>query len=387
MMQFHPFLRRFLLAMVMTFGLVALSLTVFLYRANELHVFDDSAVITDANILWGPGFGQQFQAYKIQRALYEKPALLVLGSSRSTQFRSEMAGQIPFYNAALGANTFHEATAFMTALLSSHKPSVVLLGIDPWWFDPAKGSRETSKSIEAFSYKNMLANIINGGARWAVIKSLLSDTLHTGLDPLGNRQPVGYLAALTANGFRPDGSYQYGDLLRGLNEYYNLAGIGKRFGFTHYANYVRTIDNRFSYVGEPDPQMVTALQNFIKLNRDHGVEPILFFPPFTTTINKAIFETPEQRRYFSAVEIIVRKIAAETKVSFFNFTDPASLGLDDNHALDGLHFDEIAALEMMRKMMSGNKKLSGLFGDDSRRSFHDLWMHRLNGPDSHRIIP
>ena len=63
----------------------------FITAINEKQVFSDKVIKTNEPLLWGPAFGQQHATYKLARSIYVKPEIIVLGSSRVTQFRDYLA--------------------------------------------------------------------------------------------------------------------------------------------------------------------------------------------------------------------------------------------------------------------------------------------------------
>lgn len=366
---------------------VAVAVVVFLHASNELMVFDDDNILTADETLWGPAYGQQQMVYKLKRSLYKKPEFMVLGSSRVTQFRDVMAPGMSFYNATLAATNLDEALAFVRTLYPRHKPAVLLLGIDPWWFDPARGGVPEEAAEIEFSYRKLLSGMFGKGFRRRIVLSLFSGEMRYDADELGGRRPVGYLAALSGNGFRPDGSYQYGNILLDKNTFYDMARSGSRYGYEYLVNHVRSLKGRFSYVGEPADSQIATLRDFVDYHRRNGVEIILFFPPLAPTLYRAVQETPEQRAYFAKVDAAVRRLAAESGVPFFNFHDLTALGLGDEHALDGVHVDEIASLAVIRAMAAGSPALSRLFDDAAHERLLRLATHRDAWAGPHRLIP
>lgn len=383
----HPFFRRLFGSIIFSGALLSLVIVAFLALANEITVLSDRYILTNSNILWGPGFAQQTRTYKLKRALYLKPDVMFLGSSRVTQFRDIMAPGIKFFNAGLGATSLLGAEAFLRTLYRDHKPKFVLLGVDPWWLRPEETVEAPESSLLSFNIGEFLSASVSNIMRTKILASLFSGELEIRTDVLGVRRPVGYLAALSASGFRPDGSYQYGDILLGKNELFNHAGMGQKNGFKFYTKAVKNNSNRFWFTGKPDRKKLEILRRILLLNKSNGVETILFLAPFAQAVYDAIQQSPTQRPYFLKFNSAVKKVAEDNSVSFFNLNNLSELGLTDDHSLDGLHVDEIASLAVVRRLVSGDKKLRKLYGENGIKTLERLAKNKNDWAGQHRIIP
>jgi len=382
----NSFLCRFVVSSVISSILLAVLIASFFYACNELTAFTDREIKTDENVLWGTAFGQQHSVYKLKRSLYKKPDLLILGSSRVTQFRQIMAPGIRFYNASLAASNLKMANQFIRHLYSQHRPKVVLLGIDPWWFNPLEGA-DAKELIVEFRYREIVANALNFLVRPRILRSIFSGDLQFEADAIAKRRPIGFHASLTANGFRPDGSYQNGEILLGKDWMADIARRGFKYGFKYYRDSVRSQEGRFSYVNAPGSKQAEMLRQFILINKKHNVKTIIFFPPFAAGIWQTIQETPRQKDYFQEITSLVSKIAEETETEFFDFHDLADLGVEDVHTLDGLHVDEIATLRTVKKMISFSKNLSRLYEPTALAQFNLLANRKNLWAGQYTIVP
>lgn len=388
MSPIHPFVRRLVLSAAATCVLLAGLVTGFLVLSNEWKVFSD-AVVDDADqILWGPGFGQQNGPYKLRRSFAVRPEMVFLGSSRVTQFRDVMAPKgLRFFNASLAASSLTEALNFERALFPRVKPRILLLGIDPWWFRPDRGTGDSQPTSIEFSYSALVSAVFRAGLHLDVLRNLVSGDLIGHIDSLGHRRAVGYMASTTDNGFRPDGSYQYGDILTGRYALGKLRRMGREFGFSYYRTQVTGQTGRFAYVGAPDPRQADILGQIVAEARNSGVDLVLFFPPMAEGVMEAIRQTPAQARYMKEVADMVARVAAETGVPFFNRHDLAALGISDDHTLDGIHVDEIASLAALRSMIDGSPALDRLYGQEGRDQLDRLLTKADRWADPRRLVP
>jgi hypothetical protein len=360
----HPFLRRLAAATGAGLVLMAVAVAGFLAAAREAEVFSDRSVLAGDEVLWGPAFAQQAPAYKLRRTVHLKPELLVVGSSRVTQFRDAMAPGVRFYNAALGASSLPQLLDFAESLYPRFRPKAVLVGLDPWWFSPHRGMR--SGDLWRFDYLDVVSAVLHDGLRWQVIRPLLAGAANGAADPLGGRRPVGYLAAVHANGFRADGSFQYGSIILGRDPLQDLSAAGFRNGFAYYRNSVRNASGRFGYTGPVGGNRLDDLRRFLALSRANGVEVVLTFQPVAAAVWREIEATPAQRAWFAELTAAARRVAEEAGVELFAFHDLAELGVSDAHTIDDIHVDEVATVAVMDELARRSAVLGRLLGAEGK---------------------
>jgi hypothetical protein len=348
--------RRFLSRLATSVAAAALAtgaaVCVALDRTNELYLFHVDRLMHDETILWGPLFLQDTATWQLNRAAIRRPSVLMIGSSRVTQFRESMMPGAQFYNAALATSSLWDAEAYFRTLYPVHKPKTVLLGVDPWWFDakrdPKPGRAETVSW--RFDPTEQVANLLRRADNARELMNMIATPLDRGPDPIGRRTPIGYNAAATASGFRPDGSYQYGAIMLGKAPLYDRAQMGHRYGFRHERDQVRNVAGRFGYTGEASARAAETLRRIVRLHKDAGIELILFFPPVAHAVYVEIQSVPAQRDYFARVTALTRSIAAQGGIAFHEFLDYAKLGVSDTQTIDGIHADEVGSLAQLRAM-------------------------------------
>ena len=108
----------------------------FLWRAGELSSLSDIVARQgQTGTVYGSAVHDDSFAYKLQLVSTAKPNVIALGSSRVLQFRQAHFTET-FINADRAMTTPAEEIKFLDALLPRHKPKVVILGVDFWWFNP-----------------------------------------------------------------------------------------------------------------------------------------------------------------------------------------------------------------------------------------------------------
>jgi hypothetical protein len=367
---------------------VSVAFLTLLDRSNEFYIPSIDTLLKTDDILWGPLFLQNTAGYKFRRALLKKPELLVLGSSTVSQFRDQATPGIATYNASRAAGSFVDALSFVRSLYPQHRPRVTILGIDSWWFardKSAEGAVPNDPTGE-FSQSEQLANMLREIVKIRFLTKLIFSPPSQEPDELGGRKPVGYNAAALASGFRPDGSYQYGAILLDRYPYYNQAKMGYRHGFKHSRDQVRRKVGRFEYTGEPSAKAVELLRQIIRYHQEQSVGLILIFPPLAHAVYSAAQETPAQRRYFTAIETLMRTVAADYGVEFFNYRDYATLGVADRQSIDGIHIDEIGSLHLMRDLAKKSGTLRRVLSPDTRAAM-DRIAQRVKLGGRHSLAP
>ena len=152
--------------------------------------------------------------YKYKNIVSKKPDVLILGSSRVLQIRKKMFDDsYTFYNAGLSIETLFDLDEFREMVFNDYSPEIVVLGPEPWWFSRSK------KSLSKFKkYVNDTDHFYNWRAHLDASKTLLSKLLvqqdlamdmFRRKDKVTGMKAVG-LKAIDGNGFRDDGSRQYG---------------------------------------------------------------------------------------------------------------------------------------------------------------------------------
>ncbi|CAA6605833.1 hypothetical protein MTBLM1_70049 [Rhodospirillaceae bacterium LM-1] len=380
----HPFLKRYLQAATLTFLGLGFLLSAFLLFMNETGPLGFKKAVEGENVLWGSAFEQK-SGFKLERIRRLHPDLLVVGSSRATQFRAEMFPGISFYNAAMAATSFPEARTFINWMLPLYRPKVVLLTVDPWWFNPARGlgaDEKLNDGVDSFLWRPFIANALRGLSNFTLMKEAWLLSAQRDQDPLGKRNPQGFGATFKASGFRPDGSFQYGDILLNIEKRYHIAGYGWQDDFKYYRNEVRANRGRFAYTGTFDAGPSETFRAVLSRLKEAGVIVIVVMPPFPAGLINEINQTPNQREFFAQLERKTEEICREMGAEFFNYHDLDKLGISDRQTIDALHVDEISTATLMLDMVPQSPSLrthlssSGM--EDLRRRLADRasWTHQ-----------
>ena len=384
-LDLHPFLRRVAFAAVAAFAMLTMAAGAFFAASNEFFRFGTVIELRE-DILWGSAFAQMEFSYKLGRAQILKPEILVLGSSRSNQFRAEMMPGASFYNAAGAAQSAEHGLEFLSQLYRVHRPKLVVMTIDVWWFrSRQERARRTADEFEEFSYRKVIANAAEQAVNPKFLKSLIFEPMVRDADRIGGRRPVGYRAARYSEGYRPDGSHQYGIHLLDLDRYFHLQGYGVQDDFRYFTAQLSGHRGRFSYTGAVNPQTSGLLRKIVEMNKRNGVATIFVLPPMAGKVYAFARSVEGQRRYFSLVENEVQRLGGELNVEVHNLHDLAKLGVPDTQTIDGIHADEIGYLAVTSRILRDGASLSKFVDRGAFDRLESRMRDPANRPNFHLV--
>lgn len=319
-------------------GLISV-VKVFFYRMGDL--LDESAAvemqIASPDIcLYGSLAARNHQIYKLK--LYEavKPDIVVIGSSRVLQFKDAMfTGS--FLNLGRILNTLNTGEPVIRRLLQIHRPKLVLMGIDFWWFNSAY-KKPKPQNLDFRRVRNndmsVLVRLLRKSLKTPAVFRLVPSMFAP------RRCPIGVAAKTYLNGFGADGFRYYGRRLIIApedTEDYRFLNTKKR---------IEGGNKRFQYASDPEPVFIERFIRLVAMLEENGVETVLYFPPLAPAVY-AHMQTHGEYRYIPRL----KEILAARGLNFLDFHDPASLGLTDCEFLDGFHAGDTAHGKMLQEIV------------------------------------
>jgi len=357
---------------------VALTVVIPLY-AGEFSAVDEVAARQSAGeaILYGPAYRDNYYVFKRASTIHRRPDVLVLGSSRSMQFRAGLFGPNErFYNAGGAAQSIFEARRFVMDLPVDALPRVLIVGLDQPWFNAQTGGQSSPSRIphQIDAEQGAAANRAMNTSRfffWDLCQGKIPlRQLLRRQDPVYGRTAVGIAAAVRGSGFRNDGSYQYGTLL-------NPEPVDRRMA----EGYQRLRDGAGHFapgdaVLQPGLDEVEALLAFA---RARGIEVVGFAPPYAPGMYRMM---EEDGHHTYRAKSASRLTAAFERhgFRFFDFSDAAAVGAGDDDMFDGFHASEFVCLKMYLAML---ESLPGTLGRHSDLGF---LRERATAPRVHRLL-
>jgi len=350
--DFSRFLRRYFSLLAVP-ALVVLANLIVVYRGGELTAYEDIAARQGATqALFGSAFNQNAYAYKMAMVRRDRPEVLALGSSRVMLFRRELFTS-SFVSAGGAANFLNEMHDFIVQMSAFHKPKLLILGLDFWWFNPLYPEPTNydyhlgtatrlnfDKLTKPFSYMfdrrmppmEYLRILFSGGKRNA----------YNGFENYGLR------AAVWSNGFRGDGSHLYGEIAFGLNPNYfdkkfldTLAGVDMGTGY-------------FTHGPGMAPERLEELRGILALCRELGIRVIAVMPPLASPVYRAIAARPGDYDHLRALREVLPGLAAEYGAEAYDFTEIEAFGTSDCEFVDGYHGGDVTYARMLAAILAKN---------------------------------
>jgi hypothetical protein len=299
---------------------------------------------------------QSIDAYKWEAFLRRRPAVIALGSSRVMHLRGGMFGvDAPaFYNLGGILSSVHNLSEFSELLPATHTPRVILLGVDPWWFNAARPPAEE------------IGIAADGALRWQghllALREIASDRDLFGA-ALGSLWPgqgasrrIGLHARLRGEGFRFDGSLDSGlRVPRSETEW--------RFVDRERPPVLRRIRRGTHFFEVTDglsPPHLAVLRAALARLRARGVLVAGFAPPLASQAAALLEADPRHARLWREYREQVPAVFAELGQPYFDASTPATLGLDDRYLIDGLHAEETFHLHVLRRMLEDARLAAAL---------------------------
>ena len=116
--------------------------------------------------------------YKLELIKNIKPKIIALGSSRVMQFREE-SFNTSFITTGGAMNYLNEGYLFLQEMKKIHKPEIIILGLDFWWFNekfyqPKVFDQQEKKEIDIKSKINQtLSMVIKGEISFDIFEYIL----------------------------------------------------------------------------------------------------------------------------------------------------------------------------------------------------------------------
>lgn len=338
------------LSIVVVFSLLAgigtqIIFALFLWRAGEFMPLRD---IVERQLKSGAIYGSAIHedgfAYKLELAAAMAPEIIALGSSRILQFRQDVF-DTTFVNAGRAMIVPAEGQKFMAALAPRHKPKIIIIGLDFWWFnpnrsDPHRRARNASLDLAALRLAEswFWQGKVSPSDLWRV--AVLGDLRN----PLSERDNIGVAAIKRGNGYRADGSRDYGLRYAGRDPTFDDQGFANTLGR------VKRAEAQFVYGQSTDGKVFGEIKEFLRYLEHVEITPIIVLPPLSRRVLDAMQRRGADYGYFAEM----RKFASGLKIEAYDFTEPESLGAGDCEFVDGFHGGEVVYMRMLAEILKRN---------------------------------
>ena len=304
----------------------------FLWRAGELDAYARTAAAQQrTGAVWGSATNGDVHRYKLE-LVKARPGtkVLVMGSSRVLELR-EKDFLAPATNVGSSMSSLTDGKEFLANLLPSLQPDVLVLGLDPWWFNADMPEDITAIGADRAPQKVTRDKILAPYSWLAEGKISLADVAGVLIHghPGGR---TGVAALTTGKGFLPDGS-------RATLQ----VGTPDPGRFDEAVKQARGRTGRFR-AGHQIADRMVLLEDVLAMAKQHGVRVVLYL----ALVSPAVAE--ELRRGgqdFSYIAELQRGLAT-LSVEYYDFYSPSDLNADPAEFTDGIHMTERLEQRILR---------------------------------------
>lgn len=280
---------------------------------------------------------------ELHATLAEKPEILILGSSRSRQLRSDFFSPgTPVYTAGAVVQDIRSLQEYLDDIPRADDPKVIMVGLDPRLFsanyDATQPTTIADLLTNPISREDVLAN-------WSLVYQYFFEKKFSIGQIANASNTIGLLAAADGEGYRNDGSYDPGVevyMPQQTTEYFSDIADGVS-GFQH--------DSSLS------PPLLADLDAFLADCASRDIYVAAFTPPFSPEIYAALMARAGDYGYITGIDAAVEPIFAKYHFAFYDFTNPATLGLTDRDMQDGQHPTERGSLMLFLAILKQNATL------------------------------
>ncbi len=317
-------------------GFILSPFVIYIYSSGEYLSPKEVAnkqLAADKALIYGTALHDITFNYKNHMLSRVRPKIVALGSSRIMQFRDNMFAK-KFYNLGGVMNNISEGLFFSSRIIEE-APEVVILNADIWWFIGKfsdKNLTHLAESDFSLSPKFSPADLIKT-LKWIYEGSILWGEMYNQLNEESNH--IG-ISGNKGDGFGPDGS-----------RYYTRVATGKKAsGDTKFSTTTGRINkgiNRFEHSASANKQSIKGFMDLVKRLTDNNIHVIVFFPPFAPIVNGLMSDLAENYFY---IEDIKQKLKNKG-LSFYDYTDPLSIGSNSCEFIDGFHGGDILYMRIL----------------------------------------
>lgn len=293
-------------------------------------------------LLYLPAFTDHNYQLKLQAARSLRPDVLVIGGSRMNQFRRRMFGTTSSYNACQVLYGQQDYRRFLEDL-GDRTPKTIIFSLDFYTFNS-----DYSDIFRHVSYGDL--SLWRGREFAVILHGFIQDPQLLGFlvpprDPVSGSAALGFQAARNGNGFRNDGSYQYGLVLRGMP---NSGAVSRSAGVDR----VRKGAPPFIPAAHLGANARAELKLFADEAKRKGIHLIAVTTPLAPDVVEALDASAELGawREFNSPEFA--DWVASLGIKHFNFGRVESFSGRKGEFMDAFHGSETAYDRMMLYMLS-----------------------------------
>lgn len=310
----------------------------------------------DSSVVIGYTFSYIDPFLKAEKSRQINPDILILGTSRTMQFcRSFFNPAFSFYNAGGAVARIQDFCNFLEYInLQNGRGKILIISIDQYFFNPYWENLKVAPCN--YEYKHSITTTLLQNI-FGVYSHIFSGELN--LSQLVNSHNIGFLAKMTGDGFREDGSYYYHRIITDPSSCSDY-----RFRDTY--TRIEEGRTRFEYCTSVDKKAVEMLEEILIFCYNHQIKLIAYLPPYAPSVWKLMTvsnEYADKYTYLKEIEKEIRPLFEKYHYPLFDFSDGGAIGSRDAEFIDGFHGSDKTYLRMMVEMVRTDRTLGRYFRD------------------------
>lgn len=333
---------------------------IFLKKNNE-HLDINGIIkkqIFNSSTLYSSSINIDYQNYIKKKNLLIKPEIIILGSSRMQYFpgflfkKKLLIAQQPFYSFDMFYDSIND-------LIKTHKPKLIIVGIDWWLFNKNFNERSSkilfnnlfqipkheekiyNKFFLDFSFNELVKPYL-----WVIEKKISFDDFFLTVNNKNYFQNVGVTANIQDSGYD-------------LNGYYvdNFRVSGKKsYDIEFYDTIKEFKNNQKNFIAFSFDE--NSLEIFKKINdigNNNNIKIIFYMPP----VSPKIFNILKEDGYLKNFDFISEKLTKYN--NFYDFTYKSYY--KDCQFIDGYHAGEVLNFINLKMIFNNQNELSGFLSN------------------------
>ncbi len=340
-------------SLLFVLGLIPIGVNyLYLYNAGEFRSIKE--IINYQNISqtyrkYGTAIHNDTYHYKLEGYKRRKPDVVAIGSSRVMQFRDRFFSK-SFYNTGGAMTSLDRGRVLLKELFAiNHRPKLIILGIDFWWFNPQK-DKLGSLTTPPVESQRFMPLFLFKPVSWVYDKKIdLNDYFEIAfrLNGWGESGQIGVNAINTGAGFGPDGAWNYYDLVSGSRK-----SVDDLFKDTLLR--IKNGNRRFQYGEKVPEEYFDAFIDIIGEIESQGVELVIFIPPLAPEIYA---EMQKKNKQYGYVNDLFEKME-KNGVEFYNFNNPESIKTPSCEFVDGFHGGDVSYARILKEIFTNSNELA-----------------------------
>jgi len=310
--------------------------TLILFRSGEYLSLEDIVETQRSSsgiCLYGSVLHNDYAFYKLEGQRAAKPSIVSIGTSRVLGFREQFFTK-PFYNMGMSVTSIRNGQELTDRMIASGRPDILLLGIEPWWFNRGfrtTGRGETVMDGSRFHFRDAIRL-----ARLFVLRRIPIPKLHHRALASPTSCMIGVQATEQQAGFGVDGSYYYTNLVTGTTR-----NVDERFARTQ--QWVQSGTDFFVYGSSIHLAHWKEFVSWLRGMQQQGITVIGFIPPFAATVNREMERQPDRYAYIASL----LRLAEKEGIPLVDLRDAEAFGSSDCEFLDGYHGGSVTTARLL----------------------------------------